>query len=219
METIWTIDGDETSWPGWANRMATSAASETIRQLASELPAGHRNWALDLGCGTGRSFVPLNQNGYQVIGVDPTFQAVTASLSRAKNEALPACPILAIADRLPIRSESMAAIFAIGILYHLSPAELEAALLEINRVLLEGGEAILHFLDIDDWRSKLGKQIDIEDIPMPSYQAVVTCFCAEEVIRRTIHASGLTVQSSVLKKQNDEDGERRDWFLHCIRQR
>jgi ubiquinone/menaquinone biosynthesis C-methylase UbiE len=219
METIWTIAGDETSWPGWASRMATSTASETMKQLASDLTPGSQQWALDIGCGTGRSFLPLNQNGYQVIGIDPIHEAIIISQSRAKNENLSAWPIWATADWLPIRNESIKAIFAIGTLYHLSPIELEKALTEIKRVLLVGGEAILHFLDLDDWRRKLGKQIRIDDIPMPSYQAVVTCFCSEDVIRTTIHTSGITVQNSVLKTQYDEEGERRDWFFHCVRQR
>jgi ubiquinone/menaquinone biosynthesis C-methylase UbiE len=218
METVWTIAGDETSWSEWASRMATSAASETVRQLAFDLKPGSQQWAVDIGCGTGRSFLPLNENGYQVIGIDPIREAIKASQTRAKNEDLSAWPILATSNELPIRNESVMAVFAIGILYHLSPRELEDALLEINRVLFVGGAAILHFLDLGDWRKKLGNQIRSENIPLPSYQAVVTGFFSEAAIRRTILSSGLTIQNSFQKVQNDEGGERKDWFFHCIRQ-
>jgi len=217
MKKIWTLAGDETSWPDWASRMATSSASELVRQLASEFKPGSHKWAIDIGCGTGRSFLPLAQNDYQVIGIDPIYKAVKAANERAKKEHMPAWSILAIANHLPVRSQSIGSVFAIGTLFHLSPLELEAALLEIKRVLFVGGEAILHFLDIGDWRQKLGNSLKSEDVPMPSYQAVVTCFCSEDVIRGMINSAGLSYQDSYLKVHDDDGGKRKDWFFHCVR--
>ncbi|HZD58113.1 MAG TPA: class I SAM-dependent methyltransferase [Anaerolineales bacterium] len=61
---------------------------------------GLRRWAIDIGCGTGRAFSPLAENGYQIIGIDPIFEAVRAGHERAKQEHLPAWPLLATADHL-----------------------------------------------------------------------------------------------------------------------
>jgi ubiquinone/menaquinone biosynthesis C-methylase UbiE len=219
MDEIWTIAGDETSWPEAVNRMATTAASETMRQLVTYLKPGSQQWAIDIGCGAGRAFLPLNEKGYRVIGIDPISEAITASQIRVKDRALSAWPVLATGNHLPLRDESAKAVFAIGTLFHLSPVEMEAALCEIKRVLFVGGEAILHFLDHGDWRQKLGKRRRKDEIPMPSYRAVVTCFCSEDRIRRIIKASGLTIQDSFEKVQIDDEGERRDWFFHCVRDR
>lgn len=125
-----------------------------------------------------------------------------------------AWPVLASASHLPIKHESVSAVFAIGTLFHLGPAELEYAILEIKRVLHVGGEAVLHFLDHRDWRQKLGSQISGEEILIPSYQAVVTYFCSESVMREIIGVSGLTIRHSYQKVQKDDEGERRDWFFH-----
>lgn len=218
MKTIWTIAGDETSWPEWASRMATSPASELMRQLAFDLKEGSQRWVLDIGCGTGRAFMPLIQNGYRVIGIDPVFKAIKASDARAKKEHLHAWPVLAMANQLPIRSEGVGAIFAIGTLFHLSPREMDSALLEIKRVLCVGGEAILYFLEIGDWRQKLGRTLEIEEVPEPSHKAVVTCFSEIDAIHRKIRSADLVVQDSFLKTRTDDEGECKDWFFHCVRQ-
>jgi ubiquinone/menaquinone biosynthesis C-methylase UbiE len=217
MRRIWTVAGDETSWSEWAKRMSTSSASETVKKLASDLSPGSQQWAIDIGCGTGRSFTPLIENGYQVLGIDPTYEAVKASKKRSENEGLSAHPVLAAANQLPIRNGSVKAVFVIGTIFHLNPFELEDALLEIKRVLWIGGEAILHFLDSGDWRKRLGEQLLDEDIPKPSYRAVVTCFCSEEEIRKMIENAGLIIKRDFQKVQEDEEGERREWFFHCVR--
>jgi ubiquinone/menaquinone biosynthesis C-methylase UbiE len=217
METIWTIDGDEKSWAEWAAQMTCSSASQAIRQLAFSLKPGCQNWALDIGCGVGRSFLPLVENGYRVLGIDPIKQAVAASRARVRQEKLLAWPVLASASQLPFDSQSIRAVFAIGVLFHLSPKELDKALCEIHRVLQPGGEAILHFLDHRDWRQKLGAKKEAEEIPEPSYQALVTCFCSENVIREWIIQTGLCIQGGFLKTKKDEAGVRRDWFFSCIR--
>jgi len=217
MKIIWTLAGDETSWPEWVQRMCDTPASDNIRQLISSLSPGSRGWAVDIGCGAGRSFQLLVDRGYRVFGVDPVQQAALASKTTTKQAGLPAQAVLATASWLPLRTGSVKAVLAIGVLYHLGPTELEAALSEIHRVLQPGGEAILHFLDIDDWRKELGEPILPGNIPQPGFRAVVTCFATSKTIHRMITCTGLKIQSSILKVQTDDQGERRDWFLHCTR--
>jgi ubiquinone/menaquinone biosynthesis C-methylase UbiE len=217
MKAFWTTAGDETSWPEWVQQMCATPASDTARQLVTSLLPGSQHWALDIGCGTGRSFQLLVDRGYQVVGVDPVPQAALASKTTAQHAGLPAWAVQATASRLPLRTGSIKAILAIGVLYHLGPTEMDAALSEIYRVLYSGGEAFLHFLDIDDWRQELGEPVMNGFFPLPGYRAVVTYFANGDTLHQMISLAGLVIQSSVLKVQTDDQGERRDWFLHCSR--
>jgi ubiquinone/menaquinone biosynthesis C-methylase UbiE len=215
MEIIWTVDGDRTSWAEWASRMALSPSSNLANLLTSDFHSTAHSWALDLGCGTGRTFLPLHRNGFRIIGIDPIFTATKASLERARSENLTAIPILATASRLPIQSNVVKLIFALGILFHLSPTELDDALQEIHRILDKDGKAVLHFLDIDDWRRNLANSVKTENIPIPSYHAVVTCFCSQDAIQEKITSSGLKIEKRELKTARDEQGERREWIFYC----
>jgi ubiquinone/menaquinone biosynthesis C-methylase UbiE len=111
----------------------------------------------------------------------------------------------------------MAFLFALGILYHLSPPELVAALEEVRRVLQPGGQAVLHFLDVGDWRSTLAPRIAAEQAPIPSYQAVVTCFASQQTIRRWLDTAGLQILSLELRSRASEAGQMRNWIATCKR--
>ena len=214
-EVAWTLDGDETSWAGWASARAGAPASPLLQELIAAHPAVAPGWALDLGCGTGRAFVPLVEAGYRVVGVDPTPQAVAASRARATRESLPAWPVLASAARLPVADEAVALLLAVGALYHLGIGELVAALGEVHRVLEPDGKAVLHFLDVDDWRRCLGLQISADQAPVPGYGAVVTCFASGEAVRHWITSAGLELLSLDLRTILSEAGEQRNWIVTC----
>jgi SAM-dependent methyltransferase len=162
METVWTIAGDNTSWESWAENMAHASASSLIQELIAAKKVSSQEWAVDLGCGTGRAFTPLAEAGYRVVGLDPTFKGLQISQQRAVEACIAAYPVQASAARLPFATGSTFFVFAIGTLFHLSLVELRSALQEIHRVLCPAGETLLHFLDIDDWRRSLAKKIDPE---------------------------------------------------------
>ena len=215
MSIIWTVDGDKTSWAEWASRMAFSPSSNLANVLLSDFHSNSMSWALDLGCGTGRAFLPLYNNGFRVIGIDPILSSTKFSLERAKKENLLAVPVQATASQLPIQSHSVKLVIAIGVLFHLSPTELDDALQEIRRVLETDGKAVLHFLDIDDWRRNLAGSVSAGDLPTPSYHAVVTCFCSQNLIQAKINSACLKVEKSELRTSRDEQGERREWIFYC----
>jgi SAM-dependent methyltransferase len=217
MTALWTVDGDETSWTEWAERMAESPSSPLVDTLLSSRQGSPGAWALDVGCGTGRAFNLLIQRGFQVIGIDPTAAAVRAAAARAAAEPLPAWAILGAADHPPIKEQSIDLVLALGVLFHLNAVELQAALTQIHAVLRPGGEAILHFLDIDDWRRMLGAVTPPADLPQPSYKAVVTCFCSSDAVRESLAPTGLTLVSLELVTQEHEAGELRNWLAVCTR--
>jgi len=215
MNAVWTVDGDDTSWTSWADNMADAPASSLIQELIMPRKAGYQEWAVDIGCGTGRAFIPLAEAGYRVLGFDPTARGLKASWQRTRQSGISAYPVQASAARLPLETASAAFVFAIGTLFHLSFMELTAALREIRRVLRPGGEALLHFLDIEDWRRSLGTEIRPEQAPVPSYQAVVTCFCSRLTIQEWIENAGLNLLSLELKSSSSEAGQQRDWLAQC----
>ena len=215
-EMHWTMDGDDGSWSEWASRLAASPAWDLINGLISKFEPGRQGWALDIGCGTGRAFEPLSRKGYQTIGIDPIWAAAQASCSRARKHQIGAWAVMATAEMLPVKQKSVQAVLAVCCLFHLGPDELENALLEIKRVLIIGGEAIVHFLEIGDWRQALGKPGKIEDLPRYGYKAVVTGFFTVETMHELIRKAGLTVKEQMSRVQEDEQGERRDWFFHCV---
>ena len=217
MSIIWTVDGDKTSWAEWASRMALSPPSNLVNALLSDYHSNSVSWALDLGCGTGRAFLPLYNNGFRVIGIDPILSSTKFSLERAKKENLLAVPVQATASQLPIQGHTVRLVLALGVLFHLSPTELDDALKEIYRVLETDGKAVLHFLDVDDWRRNLAESVSAENLPIPSYHAVVTCFCSPNVIQDKINMADLKIEKRELKTTRDEQGERREWIFYCAR--
>ena len=216
--SIWTLAGDETSWSTWAEEMGHAPASPLMQELIAANRAHQPGWALDLGCGTGRAFGPLAAAGYWVIGLDPTWNGIRLSQQRANQTDLSARVTLASAARLPLQGGSIAFILALSSLFHLSQPELISALQEIQRVLLPGGSALLHFLDLEDWRHTLGKEIRPEEGPNPSYRAVVTCFCSEGQVEEWILLAGLKLIGLDLRTAQSETGQQRNWLAQCRKQ-
>lgn len=79
---------DHPAYPGWIRRLEGLARAHGV--------AGRR--ALDVGCGTGKSILPLLDLGYDVVGCDPSSEMLAeaarkvdgqAKLVRAPAEALP----------------------------------------------------------------------------------------------------------------------------------
>lgn len=216
---LWTCEGDETSWTGWAEARADMPASQFVRELIQAHPAPGPGWALDLGCGTGRAFSPLAEAGYRVAGLDPTARAVELGRERARAQGLPAWPVRASAAALPFRDGCAPFVLAMASLYHLTPRELPAALAEIRRVLPPGGVAVLHFLDGQDWRRTLAPELRPGDASFPGYRAIVTCFCGRQALEEWLQAAGLEVLSLDLRTSASPAGEMRDWIATCARPR
>jgi len=216
MTILWTLDGDKTSWATWAESMVDAPVSVLVESFIPSRAAQTGSLALDIGCGTGRAFFPLTRAGYRVIGLDPTAAAVGISRQKAFGTGVEAALVQASGSHLPFPRKTASFVFAAGVLFHLSEAELRNALIEIDRVLQPGGEAVLHFLDIDDWRRSLALSIQSEDAPVPSFRAVVTCFCSEDEIRRLITGAGLKIVTMEMITSSGERGEQRNWFARYV---
>jgi SAM-dependent methyltransferase len=216
-DIIWTLEEDAEAWPAWAEHMAEAVAMPLMLEIIAAHLSPQHGWVLDVGCGTGRAFLPLEEAGYRIIGIDPIASCARHSQQRAKREQLKAYPIRGTAALLPIQAASIDFIFAISCLFHLSLPELTSSLQEIQRVLVHGGRAVLHFLDLDDWRRVLARQIRPEQAPVPSYRAVVTCFCTQKRVEEWIARAGLRLEKIELRTNPTDQGQQRNWLAQCTK--
>ncbi|WP_232838333.1 class I SAM-dependent methyltransferase [Streptomyces geranii] len=130
----------------------------------AELRLGEGARVLDAGCGTGRALTPLRA------AVGPSGVVLGADLTPAMLEAAAAAGrgldgqlLLADVAALPLRSESLDAVFAAGLVAHLPhPAE---NLRELARVVLPGGTlALFHPIGRAALAARQGRRITPEDL-------------------------------------------------------
>ncbi|MDC0768667.1 class I SAM-dependent methyltransferase [Streptomyces sp. HD] len=130
----------------------------------AELRLREGDGVLDAGCGTGRALPPLRAavgpSGV-VVGADLTPAMLEAAVraGRAADGQL----LLADVAALPVRSESLDAVFAAGLIAHLPhPAE---NLRELARVVRRGGTlALFHPIGRAALAARQGRQITPDDL-------------------------------------------------------
>ncbi|MGW1491318.1 class I SAM-dependent methyltransferase [Streptomyces sp. NPDC002402] len=119
---------------------------------------------LDAGCGTGRALPPLRSAvGRQgtVIGADLTSAMLDAALRAGRGSS--GQLLLADVTRLPLRTESLDAVFAAGLIAHLPQPEMN--LRELARVVRPGGKlALFHPIGRAALAARQGRQITEGDL-------------------------------------------------------
>lgn len=143
---------------------------------------------LDAGCGTGRALPALRDAvGPQgtVLGADLTPEMLTAAV-RSGRDAIGAL-LLADVARLPLRTDSLDAVFAAGLIAHLP--EPATNLRELARVVRPGGRlALFHPIGRAALAARQGREITPDDLR------------AEGVLRPLLAGAGWRMDSYV-----DED--------------
>jgi SAM-dependent methyltransferase len=211
MEEHWTISDTNEHWTGWAAALHDAGPAPLAEHYLAARQARAAEWALDLGCGTGRSFELLGRAGYRIAGLDPIPAALQASRRRTGAAHL----IQGVADALPLRDASVSLALAIGLLFHLSPRELPATLAEIARVLQPGGTAILHFLEDGDSRREWHAGLDPSTISANSRQALILSFWPRPRLEALLAGAGLLLAELNLHITDQSDGQRREWVAIC----
>ncbi|MGW5466591.1 class I SAM-dependent methyltransferase [Streptomyces chartreusis] len=146
----------------WDNRFPDDGPAYAAAVAELGLREGAR--VLDAGCGTGRALPPLRDavgpSGV-VLGADltPAMLEAAARAGRDTDGQL----LLADVAALPVRSESLDAVFAAGLIAHLpNPAE---NLRELARVVRPGGTLTLfHPIGRAALAARQGRQITPEDL-------------------------------------------------------
>ena len=108
--------------------------------------------ALDICCGTGHNTLFLAQEGFQVAGIDISPTAVNYARERCQ-EAGVSCQLTpGNAVDLPYPDQSFDLVFDRGCFHHIPPAERDAFIKGVHRVLRPGGKyQLIAFSDKDRW--------------------------------------------------------------------
>ncbi|MEV5529007.1 class I SAM-dependent methyltransferase [Streptomyces prunicolor] len=146
----------------WDSRFPDDGPAYAAAVAELGLRAGDR--VLDAGCGTGRALPPLRaavgRSGV-VVGADLTPAMLEAAVraGRGRDGRL----LLADVAALPLRSESLDAVFAAGLIAHLPQPE--ENLRELARVVRPGGSlALFHPIGRATLAARQGRQITPDDL-------------------------------------------------------
>lgn len=146
----------------WDSRFPDDGPTYAAAVAELGLRAGDR--VLDAGCGTGRALPPLRaavgRSGV-VVGADLTPAMLEAAVRAGRGR--DGCLLLADVAALPLRSESLDAVFAAGLIAHLPQPE--ENLRELARVVRPGGSlALFHPIGRAALAARQGRQITPDDL-------------------------------------------------------
>ncbi|MGW3666128.1 class I SAM-dependent methyltransferase [Streptomyces sp. NPDC005141] len=147
---------------GWDTRFPDDGPAYASAVAHMGLRAGDR--VLDAGCGTGRALPPLRAavgGTGMVVGADLTPDMLEAAVRSGRDR--DGQLLLADVTGLPLRTESLDAVFAAGLVAHLpNPAE---NLRELARVVRPGGTlALFHPIGRAALAARQGRQITPDDL-------------------------------------------------------
>jgi 2-polyprenyl-3-methyl-5-hydroxy-6-metoxy-1,4-benzoquinol methylase/uncharacterized protein YbaR (Trm112 family) len=103
------------------------------------LPSGAGKTLLDIGCNWGRWSIAATRVGYEVVGIDPSFEAIVAARRIARQLGANAHYLVADARQLPFSGGSFDVVFSYGVLQHFSKPDVATSVREIARVLDSAG--------------------------------------------------------------------------------
>jgi len=98
---------------------------------------------LDIGCSWGRWSIAAAQNGFRVIGIDPSLGALVTAKRVATQLGVEVQFVCADARFLPIADESIDVAFSYSVLQHFDKADARLAMTECRRILRRGGQAVV----------------------------------------------------------------------------
>lgn len=110
----------------------------TARPWAERLAADGARVVLDIGCGTGRTTLPVAAAGPAVVALDMSRGMLKQAVAKANAAGIAGVwPLIADAEHLPLADGAVDAVVCQGVLHHLP--DVRVALTEADRVLGRGG--------------------------------------------------------------------------------
>jgi 2-polyprenyl-3-methyl-5-hydroxy-6-metoxy-1,4-benzoquinol methylase len=115
---------------------------------------------LELGCGNGKTLIPLAAQGLDVYGVDVSKTSLTLAKKALEEHGLKARLQEASGDALPFKNGFFDAVYAIHVIEHMNAKERENCAKEIARVLKKGGLAYFEAFAVGDARYGQGRKVE-----------------------------------------------------------
>ncbi|MFJ5518319.1 class I SAM-dependent methyltransferase [Streptomyces griseoluteus] len=147
---------------GWDRRFPDDGPAYAA--AVSEMGLGEGDRVLDAGCGTGRALASLRAavgSSGTVIGADLTSAMLEAATQAGRDGE--GALLLADVTALPLRTESLDAVFAAGLIAHLP--EPRENLRELARVVRPGGTlALFHPIGRAALAARQGRQLTPDDL-------------------------------------------------------
>jgi SAM-dependent methyltransferase len=149
---------------------------------------------LDLGCGTGRHLIFLEELGYQTFGLDISPTGLAYSREWLQKMDRPVRILMADMTSLPYTSAVFDMIISTYVIHHNTLAGMRRTIKEMQRLLIPGGTILISIPSLRGYRHDKGQQIEpgtvIPDIGQDSgiphhYSDLkeIACEFAEFVIR------------------------------------
>jgi len=117
------------------------------------LPEGEGRRFLEVGCNWGRWCVAAARRGYEVVGVDPSLNALRAARRVAERLGVDATYVVADARHLPFPDDSFDAVFSYSVFQHFAREDAVASFAEIGRVVRPGGFSLIQMANLYGLRS------------------------------------------------------------------
>lgn len=115
-------------------------------------PAVKKGRLLDAGCGSGKYSVPLRMRGFDVVGIDVSFNALHMLKDSSKAHEIDIDILAANVFQLPFKTDSFDLIWCYGVLQHILSKERECAIREFRRILRKEGILFIEVFGKDDMR-------------------------------------------------------------------
>jgi SAM-dependent methyltransferase len=115
---------------------------------------------LDLGCGTGRHLIFLEDLGYQSFGLDISPTGLTYSREWLQKKGHPVRILMADMTSLPYSSSSFDLIISTYVIHHNILADMRKTIKEMYRLLIPGGMILVSIPSTRGFRHDRGKQIE-----------------------------------------------------------
>jgi SAM-dependent methyltransferase len=115
-------------------------------------PAVKKGRLLDAGCGSGKYSIPLRMRGFDVVGIDVSFNALHLLRDSSKAREIDIGILAANVFQLPFKTGSFDLIWCYGVLQHILSKERECAVREFRRILRKEGILFIEVFGKDDMR-------------------------------------------------------------------
>ena len=134
----------------WAEMADKNQTEKQLQFLKNHLKT--EGYILDLACGTGRHSIPLNQQGYRMVGLDVSVKLLRIAKQRSRTVEV----VLGDMRHLPFKTGAFTAGVSMDTSFGYLPSEADdrASLAEVRRVIFQQGTFVIDVFNREELTSK-----------------------------------------------------------------